>query len=74
MDDALGLEEDQRGEELAGEAADEAKAEASEIVGFDELVEVYAEELGRDAEVAAEVERLGEGNHRMFGFGVLCGC
>lgn len=36
-------------EDLDGEAADEGGGEATEAVGFDELVEVDAQEFRRDA-------------------------
>lgn len=43
---------------LASEAPDESSGKAHETVGFDELVEVDAEQLHGDAEVVSEVEVL----------------
>ena len=71
MDDLVLLEQVQRAEELLGKSADEFQRETTEGVGFDELVEVHVEELGGDAEMAAEVEAMGEVDHAVFAFGVL---
>ena len=47
MDDLLVLEQDQTGQELAREAADERDREAGEVVRADEFVEVDRQ-TGRD--------------------------
>jgi len=71
MDDLVLFKQVQRAEELLGKPADEFQRETTEGVGFDELVEVHVEELGGDAEMAAEVEAMGEVDHAVFAFGVL---
>ena len=71
VDDALAFEQDEAVEDLLGEAADEFQREAGVVVQLDEFVEVHAEELGGDAEVAAEVEGLGEVDHAVVVKGVL---
>ena len=62
--DAQRLEEAQGGQDLVRKAAYEAQAEADEVVLLDELVQVGAQQLKRNAQVAAEVKVLlrgGEG-------------
>lgn len=49
-------EESKREKELNGDTADEAEGESLELVVLDELVQVDAEHLKRDAHVVAEVE------------------
>eukprot|EP00420_Gonyaulax_spinifera_P006924 CAMPEP_0197932982 /NCGR_PEP_ID=MMETSP1439-20131203/109423_1 /TAXON_ID=66791 /ORGANISM="Gonyaulax spinifera, Strain CCMP409" /LENGTH=139 /DNA_ID=CAMNT_0043555791 /DNA_START=214 /DNA_END=634 /DNA_ORIENTATION=+ len=56
VDDVLLPQEPQSGEELDCKAADEPKRHTLEVVVLDELVEVDAQELKRDAEVVPEVE------------------
>jgi hypothetical protein len=60
MNDALLLKENQTGEELTGEAADEWKREADEVVSADELVEVDREAGRNNAKMGAEVEGGGD--------------
>lgn len=58
MDDPVLPHQDERSQELGREPSDERRRKAGKGVGFDELVEVDGEELGRDAKVVSEVERL----------------
>jgi hypothetical protein len=52
------LEVPQRDEDLVRKAADEAQAEPHEVVLLNEVVQVDAEQLKADAQVAAEVKVL----------------
>jgi len=71
VDDALGVEEGEAGEHLAGEAADQGEGEAGEVVRADELVEVDGEAGRDDAEVRAEVEGARDGEGGVGAGGVL---
>ena len=59
MYDTMMAHEAERQECLRRETADEAGRETGKIVGLDELIEIDAEELHCDAQVVAEIERLG---------------
>ena len=71
MNDLVLLKQVQRAEELLGEPSDQFQRESAEGVGFDELVEVHVEELGGDAEMAAEVEAMCKVDHAVLAFWVL---
>lgn len=71
VDDAMAFKQVECWQHLLCEAADEWEWEAFEFISFDELIQVHAEELGGDAEVAAEVEGLGEVDHAMSIVGIL---
>ena len=58
-------------QELNGESSNEGRRESSERVGFDEFVEVDAEEFGSDAEMVSEVEVFGHSDDVVFLFWVL---
>ena len=71
VNDALALKQTQRAEHLLRETSDERKGEAFEFVRLDELVQVHAQQFGRDAEMAAEIEALREVDHAVLVLGVL---
>ncbi len=65
------LQQVERAEELLGEATDELQGETAELVGLDELVKIHIQELGRDAEVATEIETVGEVDHAVLVLRIL---
>jgi len=71
VDDFVLLQQVQRAEQLLGEASDEFQGEAAERVRLDEFVEVHIQKLGRDAQMAAEVETVGKVDHAVLVLGVL---
>lgn len=58
MDDTVLVQRIKTLEDGVGELPDQREAEALELVLFDELVEVHAEQLEGHADVAAEGEVL----------------
>ena len=58
MDEAVAVEEAEGEEEGVGEFPDELEREASELVLFDQLVQVDAEDFERDADVVAKSEMV----------------
>lgn len=73
VDDAVLAQEDERLEHLDREPANEGRREADEAVGLDELVQVDAQKLGRDAEVVPEVEVLRHDDDAVLLVGILLG-
>ena len=56
VDDPVMTHEDQRLQHLTGEPPNEPCREPDKAVRLDKLVEVYAQELHRNAQMTAEVE------------------
>lgn len=71
MYDLMLLQKVQRAKHLLGETPDQLDGEATESIGFDELVEVHVEKLCRDAEMTTEVEAMCEIHHAVLVLGVL---
>lgn len=71
MHNAMLAEKRQAAEDLDGETPNEGRRESRKAVGLDEFVEVDAEKLGDDAEVAAEREGLDHPDDMVFLLGVL---
>lgn len=71
MHDAMVAEEGEGAEDLDREPTDEGRREAGEAVGLDELVQVDAQQLGDDAEVTSERERVDHSNDKVLLVGVL---
>ena len=66
MDDFFRFEKQEATYELFCEAADQFERKAPEIVTFDEFVEIHAKQLGGNAQVPSEVERLRKADHAVF--------
>lgn len=60
MDNPMVPKQRQGSQDLSREAPNQSRREAVEAICLDELVEIYAEKLGRDAEMTPEVERLSD--------------
>ena len=71
VDHALALEKGQGAQHLLGKPTDQREREALELIGLDELVEVHAQKLGRNTEMAAEVEAVGKIDHAVLVFRIL---
>lgn len=71
MHNAMLAKKRQAAEDLDGETPNEGRREASKAIRLDKLVEVDAEKLGDDAEVAAEREGLDHPYDMVFLLGVL---
>lgn len=71
VNDLLLLQQIQGAEHLLGEAPNHFQGETTEGVGFDELVQVHVQQLGRDAKMFSEVETVGEVHHAVPIFRVL---
>ena len=56
MHNTMMSKQGERKQDLSSEAAYKHRRKALEAIGFDELVEIDAEQLSRDAEMASEVE------------------
>lgn len=59
------LKEVERAQHLFGESSDEFERKPAEGIGFDEFVEIHVKKLGRNAEMAAEIETVSEVDHTM---------
>jgi len=71
VDDPVLLEQIEGAENLLGKPADQPKREATEGIRLDELVKIHVQKLGRDAEMAAEVETVSEVDHAMLVMRIL---
>ena len=69
--DTMMTHEGERLQHLACEPADKTGCEAMEVVRLDELVEVDAQELHRNAEMSAEVEVLRHLDDMVLLLGIL---
>mmetsp|Transcript_48637 Transcript_48637/g.125284 ORF Transcript_48637/g.125284 Transcript_48637/m.125284 type:complete len:217 (+) Transcript_48637:637-1287(+) len=63
MDDVLLLQKSQGRQQLDGKSPDETQRNPLEIVVFNELVEIYAEQLEGDAQVVPEIEVVHHVHH-----------
>ena len=63
VDDFMPTQVAQADEDLLREAADETQGEALEVIVLDKLVQVEAQKLEADAQVATKVERLAHVHH-----------
>lgn len=66
MDNAVVTQERKGPEELDRETTDERGRKAGKAVRLDQLVEVDAEQLGHDAEVSSERERVDHSDHKVL--------
>lgn len=60
MNNPVALEQAQAAQHLLGKCADKPQREAPKVVALNELVKIHAQELGRYAQVAPKIERLGK--------------
>lgn len=71
MYDFVTLQEHQTAQQLLCKASDKFQRKPSEVVALDELVEVHAKKLSRDAEVTTEIEALGKVHHAVLVLRIL---
>lgn len=71
VNDAMMTKEGERSEDLHGKATNEGRRESSKTVRLDEFVEIDAEQLGDDAEMSSERERVDHSNDKVFLVGIL---